>query len=191
MAALKDDASTDIEAKVTAFAKGISARIKDLLAARPEADRNGVQSIQFKLSKNPISASRTPAEQAQLLVERKTQVCWSAHMADKARHVLCKIDGRTTWKQKDLKKALAKDFETFKQLWGELMRKHGLRNAAGKYGWPSWDQFHLELPESKVRRTDAQACLEEYVRLTREKGEPQNASFEKRYGKLLEPFLDE
>lgn len=144
--------------------------------------------VTFSLSGNAISKERTPEQQAELLIDRSTKVCWSAHMANQARHVLMRVDGKYS---DDLKKAFGKDFGAFKKKWADLMLKHGLKNAAGKDGYPTWDEFHLELPEGKVDRTDdrAQACLDEYVRLTREEDRTKNVTFEKKYSKLLKPHI--
>ena len=110
-------------------------------------------------------------------------------MADKARHVMMKVDGKVSWSPKP---AFGDDFDAFKKKWGEVMKKHGLKNAAGKDGWPTWDEFHLELPASKIGRSDsrAKACLDEYARLTRIDGKKKNTSFESKYGKLLKSAIE-
>lgn len=191
MAGLKDDASTDIDKKVKDFAKDMTSELVKIRKSKKAETGSGAASVPvvtFKLSTTKVSKSRTPAEQAALVVKGSTKVCWSSHMADKARHVLMKVDGKISW---DAKKALGDDFETFKKKWGAVMKKHGLKNAAGKDGWPSWDQFHLELPDSKVARTNerAKSCLEEYARLTRKDSKKINSSFEKKYGKLLKSYI--
>ena len=116
-------------------------------------------------------------------------VCWGAHMADKARHVVMKADGKVTW---DAKKSLGADFETFKKLWAAVMSRHGLKNARGKDGWYDGDAFHLELSDSKIARTDerVKACLSEDARLSREQNKGRNEKFEKDYAKDLKPYLD-
>ena len=50
----------------------------------------------------------------------------------------------------------------------------------------------VSIPNSKVKRTDsrAEACLEEYVRLTRKEGKRRNKSFEKKYAPTLAPYLE-
>jgi hypothetical protein len=209
MGNLSDDASTDIETLVKNFGSDMTAEAEKIRKARLAApkktgkdqtgaagkkptDKNagakGVPVVTFALSPTKESKSRTPKEQAELLVQGSTKVCWSAHMADKARHVLMKVDGKVSW---EAKTAFGEDFDTFKKKWGEVMKKHGLKNAGGGDGWPTWDEFHLELPDSKVSRSDerARACVEEYARLTREAGKTQNADFEKNYSTLLKPYL--
>jgi hypothetical protein len=74
-----------------------------------------------------------------------------------------------------------------------LRRKtHGLKNAKGGDSWSSWGGFHLELPDSKMSTSDpqAQACLDEYARLTHEEGKSKNEKFETDYEKLLKPFFE-
>ncbi len=187
MADPKNDASTDIEAKVKAFVKDLNSELAKL--SKPEkGEKKKAPVITFSMSRNKVSGSRTPAEQAALLVKGSTKVCWSSHMADSARHVLLKVDGKPSW---DPKAALGAKFGAFKSKWSSLMKKHGLKNASGGDGWPGWDQFHFELPNSKIAHSDkrAKACLEEYARLTRKEGKSKNASFEKKYSKLLAPYL--
>ena len=195
MADPKDDDSTDIEAKVEAFAKDMTKCAETLRKAR-ETSAKGTKDegkkipvVKFSMSKNKVSKSRTPAEQAKEVVGGKSYVCWSSHMADKARHVLMTVDGKASWEPKE---AFGDDFDQFTKEWGAAMKKHGLKNAEGNDGWPSWDEFHLELPESKMSTGDkrAQACLDEYAKLTRKDGKKQNKKFEDKYKKLLQPHID-
>ena len=85
------------------------------------------------------------------------------------------------------------NFELFKKKWVEVRKSFGLKDAKGGDTWFDSDPFHVELPDSKVSRTDerAEACLEEYARLTREKAQRKNPSFERSYSKLLEPYFKE
>ena len=202
MAQPKDDSSTDIEAKVKAFAKDMTACAEKIRAARLKSKASDAAKkdkkdkkdadppvVTFSMSGNKKSKSRTPAEQAKEVSDGKSYVCWSSHMADKARHVLMKVDGKASW---DAKKAFGDDFAEFKKKWGELMKKHDLKNAAGKDGWPSWDEFHLELDNSKMKETHerAQACLDEYARMTRKDGKKKNTKFEKDYAKDLKALFE-
>jgi hypothetical protein len=125
--------------------------------------------VTFQMEKTPVSQFRTPADQAKELVKGSTKVCWSSHMADKARHVIMKADGKVAW---DPKKTMGEDFEVFKKKWAEAMKSNGLKNYKGEDGWGQGDAFHLEIPESKIAQTDkrAEACMDEYARLTREEG---------------------
>jgi hypothetical protein len=204
MSDAKSDASTDIESKVKDFAKDLTSwsekwlkdkqkasekKKDDKKAADKKKKDKEVESIAFSMSNNKDSKSRTPAEQANEVVKGASYVCWSSHMGDKARHVLMKINGKASWEPKD---AFGDEVKEFEKKWGELMKTHGLKNAKGGDGWSSWDGFHLELPDSKMSTSDkqAQACLDEYARLTREEGKSKNEKFEKDYEKLLKPFFE-
>ena len=199
-----DDASTDIEKVVKAFASDISDSATKLLEAsadkkakaKSKDDKKGSKkddgkppTIEFILNSNPATKSRTPAEQAEEIVAGKSWVCWGAHMADKARHVIMKVDGKVNW---DPKKVFDDDFPDFKKLWTSAMKSNGLVNANGGDGWHDGDSFHLELPGSKIAKADerAKACFEEYVRLTREEGKDKNDKFESDYAKDLKPYID-
>lgn len=212
MAKPKDDDSTDILAKVKAFARDMDgemedfakAREKEIAAARKELDKETdpkarkkkekalpkpFPKVTFAVDPNPATESRTPAEQAEMVAKGLSSVCWSAHMADRARHVLMKVDGRITF---DAKKALGDDFAEFRKIWAKVMKANGLRNHKGGEGWGEGDEFHLEIEAGKVGRSDqrAEACLDEYARLTRTKGYKPNESFEKAYAKELEAHIE-
>jgi hypothetical protein len=60
------------------------------------------------------------------------------------------------------------------------MSTHGLKNHKGKDGWGDGDEFHFELPDSKVPKSDkrVQACLIHYAKITRVDGEKRNTKFE-------------
>src|SRR4030095_2870625 len=115
MGNLSDDASTDIETLVKNFGSDMTAEAEKIRKARLAApkktgkdqtgaagkkptDKNagakGVPVGTCSLVPTKKSKSHTPKEQAELLVQGSTKVCWSAHMADKARHVLMKVDGK-------------------------------------------------------------------------------------------------
>jgi hypothetical protein len=202
---LKDDASTDIEALVKAFTKDITAEVEKLRNARLEKRKKNqdiiknpaskkstpasVPVVTFDLSPAKESSSRTPAQQAKEVVEGQSWVCWGAHMSDKARHVRMKVDGKLDF---NVAEALGEDFDAFKKKWGEVMQRYKLKNKDGKDGWPEGtDKFHLELPGSKISRSDERAlsCLDEYARLTREEGKNKNARFERDYVNLLKPYI--
>ncbi|MGV8985033.1 MAG: hypothetical protein ACOH2H_01955 [Cypionkella sp.] len=194
----KDDASTDIDTKVKAFAKAMNDEMaswsKTRAAEIAKAEKDGkpnpslkpLPSVTFSVSQNKVSKSRTPAEQAVEVAAGKSWVCWGAHMADKARHVVLKVDGKVNW---DAGKALGKDFAEFKTIWARVMKSNGLKNFKAGDGWAAGDELHLELPDSKIGREDerAQSCIAEYVRITRTAGK-QNAKFEKSYSKDIEKY---
>lgn len=203
--AAKDDDSTDIEKAVKAFAKDMSdAATKVLKDAadkkkktnkdkdkdpKAKKDDDDPSEIEFVLDPSAATKSRTPAEQAAEVAANKSWVCWGAHMADKARHVIMKVDGKVNW---DPKKVFGDQFSNFKKEWATAMKDNNLKNANGGDGWYDGDSFHLELADSKIAKTDERvtACFQEYVRLTREKGEDKNDKFEKTYASDLKPYID-
>lgn len=205
MANAKDDSSTDIESLTKKFAKDMTdacatMRKDSMDKAKKDAEKAAKDKkddkkkedeppeITFALDPSSATKCRTPAEQAEQVVAGKSWVCWGAHMADKARHVIMKADGKVTW---DPKKTMGDDFGAFKKKWGEVMKSHGLKNANGGEGWFDGDAFHLEMSDSKVDKTDdrVKACLEEYARLSRKENKGKNDKFEKDYGSLLKDYL--
>ena len=206
MASPKDDASTDIEALTKKFAEDMTAECaslrkkrlslakKDAKDAKPDPKKDPKKAaeppvITFVFDPSKATQARTPAEQARQVVANRSWVCWGAHMADKARHVMMKVDGKVNWEPK---KALGDDFDAFKKAWTSTMKKHGLKNANGKDGWYDGDAFHLELADSKIAKTDdrVKACFEEYARLSRQENKGKNDSFETAYAKDLKTYLE-
>jgi hypothetical protein len=212
VAGAKDDDSTDIEAVVKKFADTMTDECaalrktrmdetkksaeKTAKGSKDEKEKKGKKDkpdeppvVTFVLDPAKETKGRTPAEQAAQVVAGRSWVCWGAHMADKARHVIMKADGKITW---DAKKTMAEDFNDFKKAWAKAMSKHGLKNANGKDGWYDGDAFHLELADSKIARTDerVKACFEEYARLSRKEDKGSNDKFEKDYAHDLKPYLD-
>ena len=206
MAQPKDDASTDIEALTKAFAADMTEACAGLRKARLAAAKKAADAakkdpkkkdakkpadppeVSFALDPNPATKGRTPAEQAEQVVAGRSWVAWGAHMADKARHVVMKAEGKVTW---DAKKTMADDFDAFKKKWADAMKGRGLKNARGGEGWFDGDAFHLEMADSKIAKTDdrVKACLEEYARLSREEKKGKNEKFEKDYAGLLKDYL--
>lgn len=202
--AAKDDASTDVEALAAKLATTMTTKAKAIQDDRTKAgakkDAKGgakaapkggakkevIPTVKFVMSKNPVTKSRTPAEQAKLVVSGASSVCWSAHLADSARDITMV----TTPKMNRLEEIFGDRFDDFKTSWMDARKSLGLKDAAGKDGWVSWDPFHVEMPDSKVDKNDvrAQACIEEYVRLTREDGKKKNQKFETKYSDLIEKF---
>ena len=90
----------------------MAAKKDDKKAAEPPV-------VTFVFDPNKATKCRTPAEQALEVVEGDSWVCWGAHMADKARHVLMKADGKVVW---DAKKTMGDDFDAFKKAWGTVMK---------------------------------------------------------------------
>jgi len=195
MGGVKDDASTDIESLVTKFATDMSKSATDLLKKGPAKDGKSDPksskpvTVKFSLGASKNSKSRTPAEQAADVAAGTSWACWGAHMADKARDMIMKVDGKVSW---DPKKVFGQDFAEFKKEWAAAMKNYGLKNYKGQDGWGHGDEFHLELPNAKIAKTDerVKACLQEYIRLTHEGGKPKNTKFEETNRALLKPYID-
>ena len=196
----KDDASTNIDTVVAAFIKDISTAATDLLKDDGASGGKGADpkkagakaatpKITFAVGKSDTAGIRTPAQQAALVVAGSSWSCWSAHMADRARDLLMKVDGKVSFKPRIV---FGKSFDAFKKEWGSQMKAHGLKNFKGTDGWADGDEFHVELDHSKVKHGDerADACLAEYVRLTRVEGGKPNAKFEAKHAKDLKPYID-
>lgn len=209
MASSKDDASTDIEALVKRFADSMTSECTALRKARTEKAKKEAEkaakdkkddkkkddkkpaeppAVTFALDPSADTKCRTPAEQAKQVVAGRSWVCWGAHMADKARHVIMKADGKVTW---DPKKTMGDDYDALKKVWAETMKKCGLKNARGGDGWYDGDSFHLEMADSKIAKTDerVKACFEEYARLSRKEDKGKNEKFEKDYASDLKSYL--
>ncbi|GMG82723.1 hypothetical protein LNKW23_19360 [Paralimibaculum aggregatum] len=196
-----NSAATDIESKVKKFIKVLTGlceelHIQSLQYKRAVEAKGGrlpkkwapfPERVSFSISRNKRSLVRTPAEQAAAVSRGGSWVCWGGHMSDKARHVILRVDGTSYY---GARKAFGyrENLEDFKRAWVAAMKAAGLVNHRGKLGWGDGDEFHLELPNSKISRRSAKAraCMDEYVRLTREKAKPKNDRFETKYKKLIE-----
>lgn len=204
---LLDDASTDIDAKVTIFIRELekaSAKLHfdtDIVhsqwkrsheAAGTKAKKRNEpkvfpKSVTLKISPNKNARTRTPRQQANSVVKGGSWVCWGAHMSDKARHVILIVDGKPYY---GLGKCVPiKPFrKVFEAVWSKAMKAAGVLNFKGEAGYRGGDEFHLELPDAKISKTSdrAKKCMEEYVRQTRKQGKSKNKKFEKSYKKLIE-----
>ncbi len=147
--------------------------------------------VTFAVSPNRSSSFRTPAEQAQEVVARRSHVCWGAHMSDKARHILPRVDGRAITDGDEFERLLGSHLSGFTTLWASELRFNGLRDAGGGTTWfkseKLHDQLHVELPDAKIDQTNAraEACVDEYARLLQVEGKSQNHAFEN----ALKPHL--
>ena len=109
MARPKDDASTSIVEIVNAFISRLNSEMDSWVKSRKaEIDKaqkakdpkskvplpNPVPAISVKLDPAADTAARTPFEKATQVAAGRCDVCWSARMADRARHVIMKIDAK-------------------------------------------------------------------------------------------------
>lgn len=181
-----DDASTGIEQKVRAFAADLTNRLHGMRFADGKVEAGD---LRLELDRGSGSVARTPRQQAEFVSQGRSWVCWGAHMSDRARHVRVTYKGRYVANPEVL---LGRQFSVFTGLWGLAMRRHGLKNYRSGDGWGSGDGYHLQLPDAMIPRTHerAQACLQEYVRMTVLEKKPKNEKFEKRYQKDLAPHVE-
>ena len=185
MVRLADDASTEVDRRVRGFCTDLANRARQL---RPGGAAD-LSSIRMGVKSDDLSREvRTPRKQADYVSRGWSWVCWSAHMSDKARHVFIRVPSRPGAHPKDL---FGDQFPAFKALWSQALARHGLVNYNAKVGWSDTDWHHVELPKSRIGRSHprAQACLEEYVRMTELEGRPRNRKFEASYRKDLQPYL--
>ncbi len=185
-----------IETKVKAFAKDISKFLSDKRAAKiatltkagdAEADKKLVK-VRFKYSSGKGSILRSPEQQAIYVSDGTSWTCAGSHMVDKARHVLMMYapagkKEKASWKLSEAFGSKDHHFVTLSDLkkkWKTLMSTHGLKNHKGGDGMGGGDEFHFELPDSKVPHSDkrVQACLVHYAKITRLEGRKKNSKFE-------------
>lgn len=197
MPELKHDASTNIDELALRFVDEMTrkcASIREVILHESQRGREATTSrnpppllipvLTFRVAKGR-GAFRTPAVQAEILVEGLTQVCWSAHMLDKARDINMYANGTFV---RNLDLTLSKTYlKAFKAAWVDIRTKVGLVDARGGWGWYTIDPLHVELPDSKLKMTDERsiACLDEYARLTRVENRPINKRFEENYANAL------
>jgi hypothetical protein len=72
---------------------------------------------------------------------------------------------------------------TYQAEWVAEMKKQGVRNHGAGKGYGHGDDYHLELPNSRIPKTDVEciACVDEYCRLVTLGGYKNNAKFEKNW----------
>ena len=151
-----------------------------------EQTKKGVKkpnSMRTFLSGYDKSQSRTPEQQADEVVAGRSWTCNSSHMADAARHVGPKLNGKAFSDMKSLKNGVTEeDYDKFVELYDNAMKKQGLMNYKGQAGFlpDSVDPLHLELKDSRLSENDprVQKCLLAYAKATREGGKKRNDKFE-------------
>jgi hypothetical protein len=137
------------------------------------------------LSGCDCSKLRNGEQQALEVLAKKSDTCNSSHMADKARHVGPKLDGKVFDSMSKFKKALKSDddYACFVEIYGAAMKKQGLRNFGGGEGFlhASKDPLHLELLNSRLpsNHPEIEKCRLAYAKATRKEGQPKNSIYEK------------
>ncbi|MEX0281551.1 MAG: hypothetical protein AB3N13_10245 [Arenibacterium sp.] len=157
--------------------------------AKAQTGEDLVMKLTFRLSKLANTLKRTGKEQALEVAKGISETCASAHINDCARH----IDMHSTGPGKEGKKYYInpKDafgtedkhictFATYKSEWEAEMKVQKLRNHGGGTGYGTGDDYHLELPASKIPRSDpaCKECVDEYCRLVVLEGYKTNTKFE-------------
>ena len=155
-----------------------------------KAGNKNPASMRTFLSKNPTSGKRTAKTQAEEVLAGRSWTCNSSHVADAARHVGPKLNGKPFSSMAPLKKAVsAEDYKRFVEIYAAAMQKQGLRNfSKGADFLPdSKDPLHMELSDSRLPANDpavleCQRLVEEgreaYAKATRVDGEPKDKKFE-------------
>ncbi|MCH2164981.1 MAG: hypothetical protein MK098_10065 [Marinovum sp.] len=163
--------------------------------------------LTFKVATSAVTKKRTGLQQAKSVLSGKSWTCASNHMADKARHVnmgseIPKKGDKGGFDKKSYQSKPREcfgseekyvwTFEQFKSEWGSEMKKQGFKNYKGKDGYGDGDAYHLELPDSRPKRSDKEviACMVEYATQTRVNGYKKNEKFEKSWSKDLRKHIE-
>src|SRR5262249_17499991 len=122
----------DIETVCNRMVKDANAQLEQY---EKEQKKTGVakpNSMRVFLSQYEKSKSRTAEEQAAEVLAGRSWTCNSSHMADAARHVGPKLNGKNLSDMASLKKAVSKeDYDKFVAVYAAAMKKQGLRNYKG------------------------------------------------------------
>jgi len=138
--------------------------------------------VTFKLSTQKVDKIRTGAEQATIIARNSSWTCVSAHMSDKARHVVPHINGKAV---KEPYTSFAPVMDKYKKKWVDAMGSD-LVNCDQKQAYHK-DQYHLELKDGRIGIPDKEieACYVKYVELTKDQRPKVNKDFEKDFKKKL------
>jgi hypothetical protein len=160
--------------------------------AKYEKESKSANTMRLFLSDYSKSKQRTPEEQAKEVLAGKSWTCNSSHMADAARHVGLKLNGKVTYDLKKFQKDSREDYDEFVEVYGSAMARQGLRNYRGGANFDPLgsDAYHMELKDSRLAPDSepVQKCLQYYAKATREDGQKKNAKFEQ--DASVKKFLD-
>ncbi len=150
-------------------------------------------SMRTFLSQYEKSKSRTGEEQAAEVLAGRSWTCNSSHMADAARHVGPKLNGKNLSDMKSLKKGVSpEEYDCFVTIYEKAMKKQGLMNYKGGSAFlpDSADPLHLELKDSRLPDNDPriEKCRLVYAEATRGEGKKRNDAFEKANQKWLDDY---
>lgn len=139
--------------------------------------------VTFALSTLRDDKIRTGAHQAEIVARNSSWTCVSAHMSDKARHVVPHINGKRV---KEPKESFKPVIDAYMKKWVDAM-KPDLVNCDQKQEYHK-DQYHLELKDGRLGIPDKEieACYVKYVELTKDQRPKVNKDFEKDFKKKLD-----
>lgn len=167
-----------------------------------EQIKKGVKanSMRVFLSQYGPSKSRTGEEQAKEVLAGRSWTCNSSHMADAARHVGPRLNGKNLTSMAALKGAVTtEEYDKFVEVYSAAMKKQGLRNFQGGSDFlpASKDPLHMELKDSRLpgNHPEVLKCeqavedaRQKYAKATREGGQPKDPKFEKVHKKWLDAY---
>ncbi|MEW9919421.1 hypothetical protein AB2B41_07395 [Marimonas sp. MJW-29] len=204
MTALRDAKVKEIDKRLAAEAKKVEksgkadrkAKKGGAKAAEAPKGEDMVVKLTFTMSKSGATQGRTGKQQALEVAEGDSWTCAGSHMNDSARHINMYTHGPGKTGKKymvDPKKAFGTKDEhicnvaTFQKEWEAEMKKQDLRNHGGGKGYGHGDDYHLELPNSRIPKTDPEcvACADEYCRLVVMEGYDNNTKFEKAWAAAI------
>jgi hypothetical protein len=190
----------DIETVCKRMVADANAQLEKYEKEQVKAGSKKPDSMRTFLSGNPTSGKRTAKTQAAEVLAGRSWTCNSSHVADSARHVGPKLNGKPLTSMSPLKKAVSKeDYEKFVEIYSAAMQKQGLRNFSKgvEFLHTSKDPLHMELPDSRLPDNDPQVLecqrlVEEgrqaYAKATRLDGKPKDPKFEKNHEDWLEAW---
>jgi hypothetical protein len=140
------------------------------------------EQIQIKVAHGKGAIARTPTEQAQYVLKKTSWTLNSSHMSDAAKHILVNVGGALRWDLDKVAKTDKKAWAVLQDAWNKSMNVNDIRNFRGekKFAFPSADPLHMELPNSRLKDSDARVieALEVYAKATRVEGKAKNLDFE-------------
>ena len=155
-----------------------------------------VMKLTLAMSTASITKNRTGKQQAVPVAKGRSWTCAGSHMNDSARHIRMYRSGPGKNGKKYVKDPVDVcgtddehicSFTKFKSEWAAEMKTHDLRNYKTGKGYGDGDDYHLELPDSRIPKTDPEclACVDEYCRLVIMEGNKHNSDFEKNWASAI------
>lgn len=190
----------DIETVCKRMVADANAQLEKYESEQVKAGNKKPNSVRTFLSGYSRSGKRDAKTQAEEVLAGRSWTCNSSHVADSARHVGPKLNGKPLSSMGPLKKAVSKeDYDKFVGIYGAAMQKLGLLNfkQGAAFLHTSVDPLHVELPDSRLPKNDPQVqecerLVEEgrvaYAKATRVDGRTKEPKFEDDHKKWLEAW---